>query len=433
MNENTFFLRKDGTLLFLIILIHIACWFAMKPVFPKGDPLVYFINAKRILAHEYVFSHSVQSHRYGIFIPQVIFIRLFGESPYIINLWTLICSLSTISLTYFFLLKFINRIVAAIGGLLLSVNILQIIYSSIVFPDNIVSFFALCSIYFICLGRREQQHWLRNSLLFITSFALGFATKESIVVILPFIAFIFWKDKKEKNFSGFQKSVSMLLIVFAIFLAVVSKILTSDFMFFYKSYSYYTVFAPLGNFTELLNQISFKLLFWFNSQLGYIFLLLFSIPAFINGIIKKDKFNSLESFISLYAIILLLSLWCGSISISNFGFIPLVDRRWMTLVVPLCILSATTIHGIIQNRFSRRSLYFLIVVFLLMGVFNSMEFTMIRGALFFAFAWMLVLQDIVRKKIKKGVWIRAGLILLPFFILTIQFLRTNSNYVVPLN
>src|SRR5258706_7156482 len=127
MNENKFLFKKDGNLLFLIISIHVVCWFVMKPIFPQGDPLVYFINAKRILTHEYYFSTSVQSHRYGVFIPQAVLIKLFGESPYIINLWTLLCSLSSLSLIYFFVIKYINRSVAFIAGLLLSVNLIQII------------------------------------------------------------------------------------------------------------------------------------------------------------------------------------------------------------------------------------------------------------------------------------------------------------------
>src|SRR4051812_10743432 len=152
MNENKLLLKKDGTFLFFIISIHIICWIAMKPIFPEGDPLVYFVNAKRILNREYFFSYSVQSHRYGVFIPEAIFIRLFGESPYVINLWTLLCSLATLSLVYFFVSKYMNRTVALIAGLLLSVNIIQIIYSSTVFPDMIASVFAIITIYFLYKG-----------------------------------------------------------------------------------------------------------------------------------------------------------------------------------------------------------------------------------------------------------------------------------------
>ncbi|HKR06737.1 MAG TPA: glycosyltransferase family 39 protein [Bacteroidia bacterium] len=433
MDENKFLFKKDGTLLFLIISIHVACWFILKPIFPQGDPLVYFVNAKRILDHEYFFSYSVQSHRYGVFIPQTVFIGLFGESPYIINLWMLVCSLLMLSLMYFFALKYINRMVAVIAGLLLAVNLIQIIYSSVVFPDIIVSFFALCCVYFIYIGRQDENKWLKNSLFFILSFAFGFSAKESIVVIIPFIGFILWKDWRRNNFPAFQKSICVLLVLFILFVFAVSKTLTDDFMFFYNSYGHYTVFVPFTGVEDFLKHISYKPLLWFNSQLGYIFLFIFSIPAFADGIVKKDKFTSLESFISLYVIILLLSLWCGSISIFNFGYIPMVDRRWMTLIAPLCILSAITIHKIIQNTASQKNLYLLIAAFLLFGIINWIEFTIIRGALFFGFAVMLALQEMAKKKIENNYLIRAGLLLLPFFILAIQFLRTNSNYIVPAN
>ncbi|MEO5570357.1 MAG: glycosyltransferase family 39 protein [Bacteroidia bacterium] len=405
----------------------------MKPLFPKGDPFVYFINAKRILEHGYFFSDSVQSHRFGVFIPQAILLKLFGESPYIINLWTLVSSVATLFILYYFLLKYINRAVAVIAGLLLSVNLIQVIYSSVVFPDIIVSLFAISCIYFIYKGRKEEQSWLKNSLLFVLCFAFGFAVKESVVLVLPFVAFIFWKDFRDKKLLAFQKISIVFLILFTLFVFIVSKIITDDFMFFYKSYGYYTVYSPLNNLTDFLIQISYKPVVWFNSQLGYIFLFIFSIPAFIDGIIKKDRFSSLESFISLYFIVLFLSLWCGSISVLPFGYIPLVDRRWMTLIVPLCILSAISIHKIILNSISRKFFYFLISVFFILGVLNTLEITIIRGTLFFGFAGTLLLQEFISKKTKSNYWIRTVLILLPFFILAIQFLRTNSNYVVPAN
>ena len=430
MNENKFLFKKDGAFLFVIISIHIICWIAMKPIFPEGDPLVYFVNAERILNHEYFISYSIHSHRYGVFIPQAILIHLFGKSPYIINLWVLLCSLSTLSLVYFFVLRYIARGTAFISGLLLSVNLIQIIYSSIVFSDLIVSLFILLCIYFLHKGRLESQHWLKNSLLFIASFALGFSAKESIVVILPFVGFIFWQDWRKKMISHFQKSASVLLILFAVFVFVLSKILMGDFLFFYDSYSHYTVYLPLNSFGEILKHISYLPLLWFNAQLGYVFIMLFSIPAFVSGIIKKDAFKSVESLISLYTVVLLLTLWCASISLFHFGYIPMVDRRWMILIAPLCILSAITIHGIIRHTISKRSFYFLVVAFILLGVFNAMTFTFIRGALFFAFALMLIVQQILIKKLEKNYLIRVFLIVLPFFILAIQFLRTNSNYVM---
>jgi hypothetical protein len=239
------------------------------------------------------------------------------------------------------------------------------------------------------------------------------------------------KDWRNKKFLIFQKSVSTLLILFAAFIFVISKILTGDYLFFYDSYSHYNVFLPLDGFLEILKHITYLPLLWLNSQLGFIFIILFSIPVFVNGIIKKDSFKSVESLISLYSITLLLTLWCASISIFHFGYIPMVDRRWLILIAPLCILSAITINGIVQNAISKRSLYFLITAFLLLGIFNTIQFTFIRGALFFAFALILIVQEIAIKKLEKNYWIKAFLILLPFFILAIQFLRTNSNYVVP--
>lgn len=429
--ENKFYLKKDFFFLSAIVFVHVVCWLAMKPIFPQGDPLVYFINAKRILNQEYFFSYSVQSHRYGVFVPQAILIKLFGENPYAINLWTLLCSTSTISLLYFFLLKFLNRTTAIIAGLLLSVNLIQVIYSSTVFPDMIVSFFGLCCIYFVYKGREEQYLWRKNSALFILSFAFGFSAKESIIVTLPFIAFIFWKDWKEKQFFYFQRSVIVFLILFSVFVFSISKSLTGSFLFFYDSYSHYEVFLPLQNFSELLKNVFIEMPQWLNAQLGYIFPLLFSIPACIDGLKRKDKIISLQRFLSYYVIILFLTLCCGSISIFHFGYIPMVDRRWMMLIAPLCILSAISIYKIVQGSFEKHTFYFLIISLALLSILNFIEYSLQRGVLFFVFALMLFIERILKEKFKTKEGFRVILVMLPFIILACYFILKNSNYVVP--
>ncbi|MEP7167792.1 MAG: glycosyltransferase family 39 protein [Bacteroidota bacterium] len=434
MDENKLQLRKDGTLLFLIISIHIICWFAMKPIFPQSDPLVYFINAKRILNHEYFFSYSIQGHRFGVFVPQAFFMWLFGESPYIINLWVLICSILTIVLVYFFVQKNISTNVAFTAGLLLSVNLIQIIYSVVVFPDNIASFFILICACFIYRGRRDAQGWLKNSLGFILGFALAFTAKESIILIIPFTIFIFWNDWRKKQSLTFQKSTGLLLIAFVFFIFTASKILTGDFIFFYRSFGMYQDFVPFPHITAFIKRFTYEPLLWLNSQVGYIFLVIFCIPSFISGIRKKDNFISTESYVALYFAFLLMELWWGNISLNfQLGALTITDRRWMMIIAPLCILSALTIQNILCDQDAKKSLFFLIIAFALLAIFNTIEYSFVRGCLFFAFASMLILQEFLRKKIKDNYWIRIGIILLPFFILAIQFLRTNSNYVVPVN
>src|SRR5437762_3153996 len=134
MTENKFMLNKDGWIIAAILFIHIICWFALKPVPPHSDDLCYVLDAKKILNNEFVITESPKDHRYGVIIPALVLTKLFGDSPYIVSLWSLLCSLSTIFILYLFLLKNSGRQTALFASLLLSINLIQIIYTTVLFP-----------------------------------------------------------------------------------------------------------------------------------------------------------------------------------------------------------------------------------------------------------------------------------------------------------
>jgi hypothetical protein len=78
-------------LLSILLIIHIGFWIIRKPPVPGSDDLVYFLNAKSLIAGEYYLHESPKNHRLAVFAPVALLITLFGESPWIVSLWTLIC------------------------------------------------------------------------------------------------------------------------------------------------------------------------------------------------------------------------------------------------------------------------------------------------------------------------------------------------------
>lgn len=429
MNSDQLHIKKDGCMLLSLFAVHIACWIVMNPVFPEGDPLCYFLNAKKILTDQYILTNSVQDHRFGVFVPQAFFINLFGESPYIISLWPLLCSLLTILLVYFFLLSAISRRSAIIASLLLSVNMVQVIYSATVFPDIIVSFFSFGCAYFAFRGLQDDSRGIKNSFLFILFFALGFVSKESIVLLIPFVCVCALIHFKQGNRSPFLRNTLLLLGLFGITIFFISKILTGSYFFFLDSFDNYDLFIPLSGFYGLLKRVSYEPLVFLNAQLGYIFLLLFSIPVVLASIRRKHSYISAEGFIALYTIVLLAELWWGSFSVSHYGYVPITDRRWMMLIAPFCILSAIAIQKIAENNMSKNNIFYLLFLLITLGIFNSWAFSVQRGALFLLFAIALWLVHIMNRHSRFSYAMKTGVMVVPFLILILYFLLNNSNYV----
>lgn len=298
-----------------VLIIHILLWFLLKPPVPHSDDLVYVEEGLRMATPDYTISESPKSHRLLVIVPVTVFVKLFGNSPFVVSLWPLLCSLMTIAGVFFMLRK--NPSVAMVASFLISCNIIQVIYSTVAFPDAVVSLFAFIAIAMVQF-RHQNNSWI--ALMTAVTILAGFFAKQIMLLILPFISFISWEDIRRKTNLLFWKRfyASSAVIVMAVLL--VSKGLTGQWFFLIQSVEEYhnDVFVNLST-KELLYRLTAEPLIFLFSQAGYWPLLLMAWPAFF---LKDEMLN----FWKKYAISLLMLLWFGTTSFHRWAPLPLLDR-----------------------------------------------------------------------------------------------------------
>src|ERR1035438_1060344 len=99
-------MKNKSVLIFILLFIHVAFWFILKPAPPFSDDKVYALNAESMAEGNYHLNESPKNHRLMVIAPTALFIKVFGESPFVISLWTLLCSLFTILVLFLFLSEY---------------------------------------------------------------------------------------------------------------------------------------------------------------------------------------------------------------------------------------------------------------------------------------------------------------------------------------
>ena len=399
--------------LYLILIFHVAAWFVLKPVWPFADDYCYAFDAFKFNTEELKLSYDQFQNRFGVYLPAAFLFKMFGITPYTISLWPLIASCFTIALIYIFLDKLINSPVAILSSCLIATNVLQVTYSIALFPDLIVSMYAIAAI--LILYRRTTANNIRCAILFPVVISLGLITKETIMMIFPFVIVILILDLIKKDHLYFWRITALSSIATATVFFLTYWIITGDPLHLVKTMIDFNNNRLMDqeNADILKSMFNTNIFSWLNNNLGLIFLLIFSVPSFVS--IQKLQ-NNFKSFITLYSVVLLV-LMLVLFHTEKYGAVFLQPRIWMLLIAPLSILSALIIY-----EDSRRSLLILFVLFLVFSIINLPSVSLARSLLYFSFP--LIIGSLLLFKHPKA----HLLILVPFIILSINFVVGNSNF-----
>jgi 4-amino-4-deoxy-L-arabinose transferase-like glycosyltransferase len=418
MSDHIPLYKNPYCLLGLILLLHVVCWLLLKPIWPNGpsdDPFQYAWNANRLLSHTFHLNYDPYPNRFGVFVPVSFFFCLFGENPYTISLWPLVSSLFTISLVFVFLNKLTTSTIALFASFLIAVNIQQIAYSLELYPDLIVSLYAAAAVLVLYYGREKTEKKILFAALFNLILLLGFLTKETILLLGPFLVITLIADLIQKKHHLFWKwtigfSVLTLLALFEFY-----ALLTGDPFNRIKSLADLVLYRILDeDMSKSITDVNSSNIFvWLNHNLGYIFLLLFSIPTLLESV--KGKWDQLRVYISVYTLIMLAQLIL-IFHTPKMGIIYMQDRHWMFLIVPLAILSA----AFFSNP-DKKHLRLAILLLSTLALYNYLEWGLLRGLLFFLFAGVSAF-DYFWKRRRSMIWV------FPFLILLSHFVSSNSNY-----
>jgi 4-amino-4-deoxy-L-arabinose transferase-like glycosyltransferase len=408
-------MKSKYFLLFLILLLHLLAWFALKPVWPTSDDYFYTVKAESIFSGA---SISELQYRCGVFVPASILLKVFGETDYTIALWPLIASLLTITIVYLFTSKYAGNTIGAIASGLIAINILQVMYSITLFPDLIVAFYSTALMLVLFHSRAKKDTSYTYPIFLNALFIIGFLTKETIVLVIPFLLFVMGRDMVRKENTLFWKRTLLFSGVAIIFLLTFYYIvagspfqrLRSIHEFATKEIDYSKARAEL---TAMWNPNFFL---WLNGEAGYIFMLLFSLPAIYT--LRKTDLNDFKHFTALFFLFLFVEL-AVLFHIPTYGILFMQERQWMIIIAPLSILAAYFIVD-----WAGKEIMAVFVVALLLLPVNYFSIGHKRTLLLGLFCLMLSACEYLR--IRRN-W-KIPLLILPFVVLFIYFLLMNSNY-----
>lgn len=397
--------------LFLILFLHIIAWFDLKPVWPNSDDFNYTLEALKLMNGHFHLSPSEFQIRIGVYVPVTILSWLMGLNPYTISLWPLLISLIGISGTYLIIRKYAGNSVATISSALIAINILQITFSAALYPDIMIACYGNLLVLTVFHGRTRQQ--LIYPILSCLLVILSLFTKEAILFVFPFLGFILLSDLIHKRNLWFWKNILLF--------GICSVILFFAFYYFLTGNMFYRLRASYGFAKEgivfgdveqkIKSHYSSNLLIWLIKQPGFIFILIFSLPALFS---VKNKPDDFKQYLTIYSLFLLLQ-FSVLFFLPKYGVIFMQERNWLLVIIPFSILTAYFI-----NAPEKKWIYILAALLLILVPINYFVVDLRRALLYSLFLIPLLLI-LLKPELKKA-------LLLPFFILAIYFLWTNTNY-----
>ena len=404
-------------IIFFIIALHILAWFALKPVWPFSDDYCYAYHAHNLLEGHLNLTYNQFQNRFGVYVPTSFFFYLFGINPYSVALWPLIISCFTIVIVFLFVNKIADTTIALLSVFLISINTIQINYSAAIFPDLIVSFYCIGAILLLYYGRQTKNQKIIYPLLLNLFLLIGFLTKETIVLIFPFLLIVFCYDLFKKENILFWKRALVFGLCSAALLLLMYYCITGDALFRIKSlFQFNNQLLNEEAETFIRSNFSSNIFKWLNSEVGLVFLLLFSISTLLT--IRKYDLSKFMIFISVYSFSTLLVFACFFYS-DKYAPLFMLSRMWILLIPSFCILTAYFIANMHQHF-----CVVLIVLFTILTIYNFNTFDYKRGILFALFFATTLVTYYLSRKNKN--W--SYLLLLPFILLAIRFVWGNSNY-----
>lgn len=448
-------MKNKPFIIAFLLFIHVALWFILKPAPPFSDDKVYALNAETMVEGHYHLLDSPKNHRLTVIAPTALFIKLFGENPYTVSLWTLLCSLATIVFLFLFLSKYSSFEIAFTASFLLACNNLQIIYSAALFPDVIVALFAFLVIERIYTSRITNSAKTRTIIEATVFFYIGFLAKEIILILLPFILFLFISDWMKKINRTFWIMFFISLILGGVILNAIYYFSTGDVNFIYHciNKNHNEVFALFSN-DELIRRFTYQPLIFLFQSVGYSILLFFFISYFISKVghanpdqhafdhqsstqqfLSPDKKSKplthpLIKFFSVYFFTLLATYWWMPTSFNHlspillFGF----ERMWMMLLIPLAIVSAFAINKALDEENSRKGLLIISTIFALAANACVTLHSYNRAMMFLLFTFSSITAIILKEKTNLGKRIILSILLLPVFLTALYFTLQNSGW-----
>ncbi len=404
-----------------VLAAHVLCWVVLRPPVPHADDRVYMDLARDMGEGRYALNESPKNHRFMVIVPAWAIASVAGTSPYAVSAWPLLCSLATVAAVFLFLYKE-DRQLATVAAVLLALNPVQVIYSTVLFPDAVVSLFFALAAGLVVAGRHGRFAW--RAVLAALVLGAGFAAKEIIVLFLPFIVGLSIRDAVAGRHAAFWQAFFPALAIVALAIWGFYYALTGDAAFLVRSVEtrHNDMFVPPLRMDALWRRMVHEPLLWLVSQPGYVVLVVLTLPWLFR------RQGGMARVARAYLVLLAAAFWWGSSSLQRMAPVPLADRMWMPLLVPLCVAAAFSARDLFRTDAPRQRTVFHAALFGLAGsvwlVSGSWKF----AAVLFVYAAGCLLVPRIRQGMAgrhaswpEQVWV------LPYVLTTVYFILNNVN------
>lgn len=416
MQRKTSYLTSNKyVLLFGILLLYIAFYLVLKPVYPGSDDYCYLLHAQELISGHFHLTTNELQNRFGLIAPTGFILKLLSTNPYTISLFPLVCGLLTVVAVFLTVNKYADTITATVASLLIATNVLQISYSISLFPDVVISLFMTLIILSVFKGRNTPGFFYPIVLALL--FALSFLTKETFVFLFPFLFLLFITDIIKKQNTEFWLKTILCSIIAGLGILLLYFILTGDPFFRFRSATGFIVndMAYPQLVEVMTKRFHNNALFWFINCTGLVFLFLFALPVLF--IMRRSGPNNFKQYVAIYSVILFTE-YVVSIFIPQYGLVFYQDRIWLPLVPPLAILAAYFIKE--QNKKEGFILFTLLLALTVLTMFIADWHRVILWGIF-----LTATISSFTKLTAKWKWI---VLLAPFMLLLAYFLFTNTHY-----
>jgi len=148
--------------------------------------------------------------RYGFNIPAGGFVWLFGPSPFVVNLWPLLCSLIEVGLVYLMGSSVAGRRAGVLAALLLATAPLHISVATRIHADSVVAMFLTLSFVLLWFGWCDRN----RKLLFAAGLAAGgvFWAKELVAVTWLALLPMVWLFRRRRGDALVVVAATLLML-----------------------------------------------------------------------------------------------------------------------------------------------------------------------------------------------------------------------------
>jgi hypothetical protein len=293
---------------------------------------------------------------------------VFGVSDFSSSLPALIVSISALILIYVILKRF-GSFQVVIGLALTTLMTTFLMYTDKIMPDIFVAFFSLLAFYWVDQYKfYATKNTIRYAFLFSWSLFFSFLSKETAVLLLPWVVLLFYLDYRQRRdlkfwlYSLYFGVLAVVLYLIWMRMATGGFFTRVDVILSSRSTNLFDYSYDEQPFLVVLHRICFDLFRVFTQEgliVGFLFLGAALFPFRFGNIIKIEDS---ESFYTLSAVVLLFSANFMTISPTSYHPLP-TDPRHSIFLLPIAAIAASfSIKSFVYKKSNKNKILWVCVI-----------------------------------------------------------------------